>query len=416
MLLLSLSFTWKALAPYSGTLAVLGTVLYVLSFSLGAGPVPALLLPEIFASRIRAKAVALSLGMHWVTSFVIGLYFLSMSKRRGGPWRKYNLLLTLQLEFTGTTIEAPKYNDFHFSQSTQSSVSPGVCNRPPKFGDGEYDSYIDSDLWDLPWASLTPLDGEDSQSEIVLEGAESCSDKLNLMKFNVDAALDQLGFRGPTVFIIGKLKFEAENAQELSKWMSVPSCLQFLLEVKPNNDRMGPLVVAGLLSNLARSRMLKVPPALRYQLMEIVTALPRKLVVFVTHHHHDHVDGLSIIQKCNPDATLLAHENTMRRIGKGDWSLGYTSISGGEEICIGGERLKTIFAPGHTDGHMALLHVSSHSLVVGDHCVGQGSAVLDYTSGGNMKVCEFLHFFLFIVKYSMKRQYVLYNISQIYAL
>ncbi|KAK8939286.1 Plastidic glucose transporter 4 [Platanthera guangdongensis] len=78
MLLLSLSFTWKVLAPYSGTLAVLGTLLicllvstcksYVLSFSLGAGPVPALLLPEIFASRIRAKAVALSLGMHWVSS------------------------------------------------------------------------------------------------------------------------------------------------------------------------------------------------------------------------------------------------------------------------------------------------------------------------------------------------------------
>nr|GFA64842.1 plastidic glucose transporter 4-like [Tanacetum cinerariifolium] len=76
MLLLSLSFTWKALAPYSGPLAVIGTVLYVLSFSLGAGPVPALLLPEIFASRIRAKAVALSLGMHWISNFVIGLYFL----------------------------------------------------------------------------------------------------------------------------------------------------------------------------------------------------------------------------------------------------------------------------------------------------------------------------------------------------
>lgn len=43
---------------------------YVLSFSLGAGPVPALLLPEIFASRIRAKAVALSLGMHWVSKFL----------------------------------------------------------------------------------------------------------------------------------------------------------------------------------------------------------------------------------------------------------------------------------------------------------------------------------------------------------
>ncbi|XP_011021266.1 PREDICTED: plastidic glucose transporter 4 isoform X1 [Populus euphratica] len=83
MLLLSLSFTWKALAPYSGTLAVLGTVCYVLSFSLGAGPVPALLLPEIFSSRIRAKAVALSLGMHWAANFVIGLYFLSFVNKFG---------------------------------------------------------------------------------------------------------------------------------------------------------------------------------------------------------------------------------------------------------------------------------------------------------------------------------------------
>ncbi|XP_042499783.1 uncharacterized protein LOC122077959 isoform X2 [Macadamia integrifolia] len=346
-------------------------------------------------------------------------------------------------------------------------------NRPPKFRDDEYDSYVDSDLWDLPWASLTPLDREDSQSKFVVEGAESCSDKLNLMKFNVDSALDQifsqLGFRGPTgghwalwkyveeadfgpapqlntVFILGKLTSEAENGKGVSKWMSIPSCLEFLLEVNPNNDRVGPLVGVGLLTNLVHSRMLNVPSPLRYQeyppgitivpiesrtakpfrttnlvvvapdivsssrvdasfsaygdalimdpgchskfhaeLMEIVAALPRKLVVFVTHHHHDHVDGLSIIQKCNPDATLLAHENTMRRIGKGDWSLAYTSISGGEEICIGGERLKTIFAPGHTDGHMALLHVSTHSLIVGDHCVGQGSAVLDFTNGGNMK-------------------------------
>ncbi|XP_074376211.1 plastidic glucose transporter 4-like isoform X2 [Apium graveolens] len=83
MFLLSLSFSLKVLAPYSGTLAVVGTVLYVLFFSLGAGPVPALLLPEIFPSRIRAKAVALSLGMHWVSNFVIGLCFLSLVTKFG---------------------------------------------------------------------------------------------------------------------------------------------------------------------------------------------------------------------------------------------------------------------------------------------------------------------------------------------
>ncbi|KAM2806563.1 hypothetical protein COP1_047176 [Malus domestica] len=83
MLLLSLSFTWKALAPYSAPLSVTGTFLYVLSFALGAGPVPALLLPEIFASRIRAKAVSLSLGMHWISNFVIGLFFLSFVTKFG---------------------------------------------------------------------------------------------------------------------------------------------------------------------------------------------------------------------------------------------------------------------------------------------------------------------------------------------
>ncbi|KAG7550824.1 MFS transporter superfamily [Arabidopsis thaliana x Arabidopsis arenosa] len=101
MLLLSLSFTSKALAAYSGTLAVVGTVLYVLSFSLGAGPVPAILLPEIFASRIRAKAVALSLGMHWISNFVIGLYFLSVVTRFG--------ISSVYLGFAGVCVLAVLY-------------------------------------------------------------------------------------------------------------------------------------------------------------------------------------------------------------------------------------------------------------------------------------------------------------------
>ncbi|KAH0983481.1 hypothetical protein GBA52_010658 [Prunus armeniaca] len=101
MLLLSLSFTWKVLAPYSGPLAVAGTVLYVLSFSLGAGPVPALLLPEIFASRIRAKAVSLSLGMHWISNFVIGLYFLSFVTKFG--------ISSVYLGFAGVCLLAVLY-------------------------------------------------------------------------------------------------------------------------------------------------------------------------------------------------------------------------------------------------------------------------------------------------------------------
>ncbi|KAG2709391.1 hypothetical protein I3760_05G236200 [Carya illinoinensis] len=342
--------------------------------------------------------------------------------------------------------------------------------RPNRFGDEEYDSFVDSELWDLPSTRLNLLEGE-SESQIVVVGAESCSEKINLRKLDIDSALDRVldqvglaatdggewkfwkyveepefgpGFPVHNVFITGQL-VAGKNLQELCKWMSVETCLSWLLEVKPSSNRMGPLVVVGLINDSMQPADQIVPPILRYQeyppgvkvipigsktakpfhttnlivfapenvsneneknsfvasgdalivdpgcrsefhkeLQKIVAALPRKIIVFVTHHHRDHVEGLSIIQKCNPDATLLTHENTMRRIGKGDWSLGYTSVSGAEDICIGGQRLRVIFAPGHTDGHMALLHVSTNSLIVGDHCVGQGSSLLDFRSGGNM--------------------------------
>ncbi|GFZ16062.1 metallo-hydrolase/oxidoreductase superfamily protein [Actinidia rufa] len=316
---------------------------------------------------------------------------------------------------------------------------------PPKFGDEEYDSYVDSDLWDLPSTQLSSLEGE-SQSRIVVEGEESCLEKLDLSKFDLNLALNQIlqqvGFGRPsgvqwklwkcveepefgpglpikTVYISGVLGPEHGDLQGQCKWMSFQSCLNCLLEVKPCSDRVGSLVVIGLIDDSIRSSQSKIPHALNFQeyppgvkvvpmgsrtakpfsttnlvifapesgsdgstdsgfisqgdalivdpgcrsqfheeLKEIVAALPGKLVVFVTHHHHDHVDD--------------------------HWSLCRTPVLGGEEICIGGQRVKVIFAPGHTDGHMALLDVSTHSLIVGDHCVGQGSAVLDISSGGNM--------------------------------
>ncbi|XP_020595413.1 uncharacterized protein LOC110035521 isoform X2 [Phalaenopsis equestris] len=120
-------------------------------------------------------------------------------------------------------------------------------------------------------------------------------------------------------------------------------------------------------------------------LEDLINALPRKLLVFLTHHHYDHIDGLSVIDKCNPDAILLAHPNTLRRINTTSWSHESLPISGGETLQIGRQKLEIVFAPGHTDGHAALLHLNSNSLIVGDHCVGHGSAVLDITSGGNMK-------------------------------
>jgi len=56
---------------------------FVLSFSLGAGPVPGLLLPEIFPNKIRAKAVALCMSVHWIVNFFVSLLFLRLLEQLG---------------------------------------------------------------------------------------------------------------------------------------------------------------------------------------------------------------------------------------------------------------------------------------------------------------------------------------------
>ncbi|CAO2160942.1 unnamed protein product [Urochloa humidicola] len=245
-----------------------------------------------------------------------------------------------------------------------------------------------------------------------------------------------------TVFIIGSLESKLDALPESCKWMTKELALGLLSEAKPGSDRIGPNAYIGLLNSELSPKSTALPSQeyppgitlvpmksktlqpfrttnlvvvratngasgsacsdffacgdallldpgcssqVHAKLADLVDSLPKKLLVLVTHHHHDHIEGLSVVQRCNPDAVLLTHPNTMNRIGKGNWQIEYTSVTGGEKICIGDQELQVVFAPGHTDGHMGLLHVNTNTLIVGDHCVGHGSATLDSRSGGNMK-------------------------------
>ncbi|XP_042977441.1 probable plastidic glucose transporter 2 isoform X3 [Carya illinoinensis] len=64
-------------------LSVGGMLMFVFTFALGAGPVPGLLLPEIFPSRIRAKAMAVCMSVHWAINFFVGLLFLQLLEQLG---------------------------------------------------------------------------------------------------------------------------------------------------------------------------------------------------------------------------------------------------------------------------------------------------------------------------------------------
>jgi len=77
MALLAAALSVPALAPVAGTLALLGTLAYVAAFAAGAGPVPSLLVAELYPPRLRGRAQSLAMGTHWVCNFAVGQCFLA---------------------------------------------------------------------------------------------------------------------------------------------------------------------------------------------------------------------------------------------------------------------------------------------------------------------------------------------------
>lgn len=70
----------------SQNLSILGTVMYIFAFSIGAGPVTGLIIPELSSSRTRGKIMGFSFSVHWVCNFLVGILFLEMVEKFGvGP-------------------------------------------------------------------------------------------------------------------------------------------------------------------------------------------------------------------------------------------------------------------------------------------------------------------------------------------
>ncbi|PIN05506.1 putative transporter (major facilitator superfamily) [Handroanthus impetiginosus] len=64
-------------------LSILGTIMYIFTFAIGAGPVTGLIIPELSSNRTRGKVLGFSFCVHWVFNFLIGLYFLELVEKFG---------------------------------------------------------------------------------------------------------------------------------------------------------------------------------------------------------------------------------------------------------------------------------------------------------------------------------------------
>ncbi|KAL2485371.1 putative plastidic glucose transporter 1 [Abeliophyllum distichum] len=67
----------------SSNLSILGTILYILTFAIGAGPATGLIIPELSSNRTRGKILGFSFSVHWVCNFLVGLFFLELVDKFG---------------------------------------------------------------------------------------------------------------------------------------------------------------------------------------------------------------------------------------------------------------------------------------------------------------------------------------------
>ncbi|XP_040383802.1 probable plastidic glucose transporter 1 [Oryza brachyantha] len=67
----------------SHSLSITGTLLYIFTFAIGAGPVTGIIIPELSSARTRSKVMGFSFTVHWICNFLVGLYFLELVKKFG---------------------------------------------------------------------------------------------------------------------------------------------------------------------------------------------------------------------------------------------------------------------------------------------------------------------------------------------
>jgi len=68
---------------WKGYLAVAGMIVFKLFFSLGLGPIPAIIAAEIFPSKVRGKAMAVASLLNWLANFIVNISFLHLLNNIG---------------------------------------------------------------------------------------------------------------------------------------------------------------------------------------------------------------------------------------------------------------------------------------------------------------------------------------------
>lgn len=108
--LLVAGFTLPFLKEAQGAIALVGTLLYVATFALGVGPIPALVTSELLPAKVRGLGMSAALFTHWVCNFTIGATFLKAVNSLGlaGTYSIFGAVCLIGAIFTWTSVVETK--------------------------------------------------------------------------------------------------------------------------------------------------------------------------------------------------------------------------------------------------------------------------------------------------------------------
>ncbi|XP_057953901.1 probable plastidic glucose transporter 1 isoform X3 [Malania oleifera] len=106
-------------------LSILGTVMYIFTFALGAGPVTGLIISELSSNRTRGKIMGFSLSVHWVCNFVVGLFFLELVEKFG--------VASVYASFGGISILSAIFAYYFLVETKGRSLEEIEISLDPKF-------------------------------------------------------------------------------------------------------------------------------------------------------------------------------------------------------------------------------------------------------------------------------------------
>jgi endoribonuclease LACTB2 len=87
----------------------------------------------------------------------------------------------------------------------------------------------------------------------------------------------------------------------------------------------------------------------------------------ITHWHHDHVGGIKHLLEFSPNTIVYKNQP----------SDGQQDIEDGQLFKVEGASLHTVYSPGHTQDHMALVLQEEDAMFTGDNVLGHGTAVFE---------------------------------------